>query len=415
MKSILIKNVYHWRSFEKIDIYIEGNLIKKIGKNIQKKAKKVIDGKDKVVIPGFYNLHTHSPMSILKGYADDLPLKEWLEKKIWPKEATLTEDDIYWGTKFACLEMIKTGTVCFNDMYWHPQSIVTAVKEMGLRAFVGLVLLDFHPNGQKEVVLRDFQKLKKLLKKESKIQLTVAPHSIYTVSTENLKWCKKFATSFNIFLHLHLSETEQEVIHCKQTYNLTPVEYLEKLNILSRKTILAHCVWLTEKEIKILSKRKAGLVYNPVSNMKLASGIMPYKSLKKAKCLIGLGTDGSASNNNLNMIEEMKIGSLLQKIKERDPSVLSAKEIFKIATQNGAKILGLKAGEVRVGEVADLVLIDLTKIELIPNWNFISNLVYSANSSCIDSVICDGEVLMEGGFVEKEKEILNFIRKKYGN
>jgi len=405
--SILLKNVI--LNDKRVDIYIEKNIIKKIGKftypheYVNLKADEKIDGKgEKAVIPGLINLHTHAAMILFRGYADDLLLDKWL-KKIWEKESKLTKEDIYWGTKLAILEMIKTGTTCFNDMYWHPEAI-KAAAEMGIRVVIGLVLIDFLPAGSKENIERLFKKLK--TKNLKTVKLSISPHSIYTVSKENLIWAKNFAKKNKLLLHIHLSETEKEVRDCQKKYKKRPVEFLDEIKFLSKNCILAHSIWLSEKEIKILKKRKCNVVYNPCSNMKLASGIFPYLKLKKAKVNICLGTDGAASNNSLDMFREMKFASLLQKIKERNPEVAEAKEVFNWATKNGAKTLNINTGQIKQGKLADLALIDLNKVSLLPSHNLISNLIFSASGDCVSDLICNGKILMRERTIENEKKII---------
>jgi len=413
--SILIKNVIlplppniRCGSLEekRKDIFIEGNKIKKIGKNLNLRAKEKIDGKGKkAVLPGLINCHTHSPMILFRGYRDDLPLEEWL-KEIWPLEQKLTKEDVYWGMKLAILEMIKSGTTCFNEMYWLPEPQIKAVKEMGLRAMIGLVMIDFLPIGSKENIENLYPKLKnKLGETRSPLSLSIAPHSIYTVSKKNLIWAKKFAKKENLQLHIHLSETEKEVKDCKKKYKLRPLEFLDKIGFLNENCILAHSIWLSNKEVKILKKRKCSVVYNPCSNMKLASGVFPYKKLKEVGVNITLGTDGPASNNSLDMFSEMKFASLLQKVKEKDPKIASASEIFEIITKNGAKALKINAGEIKVGKLADLILIDLEKIYFQPGFSFISDLIFSASRDCVSDLICDGKILMRDRKIEGEEKI----------
>ncbi len=418
IKRAILNEPLHTTCFSKKfierDIFIEGNKIKKIGKNLNLRAKEKIDARgEKAVLPGLINCHTHSAMVLFRGYADDLPLDIWLKEKIWPLEARLTEDDVYWGTKLAILEMIKSGTTCFNEMYWFERAQIEAVREMKIRAIIGLVLLDFLPMGKREKIEKLYPELK--AQRIKTIKLSLAPHSIYTVSKKSLIWAKNFAKKENLLLHLHLSETEKEVKDCLKKNKIRPVEYLEKIGFLDKNCVLAHSVWLTDKEIEVLAKRKCSLVYNPCSNMKLASGIFPYQKIKKAKINICLGTDGAASNNNLDMFKEMKFASLLQKVKEKDPTIAPAKEIFDLATKNGAKALKIKAGEIKEGYLADLILVDLNKISLLPNYNLISNVVYSATGDCVVDVICNGEILMREKIIEDEKEILkkvNLITKK---
>lgn len=404
--SILIKNII--LDGKKQDIYIEGEKIKKIGKNLNLKAKKKIDGKgEKAVLPGLINCHTHSAMILFRGYADDLPLDIWLKEKIWPLEAKLTEEDVYWGVKLACFEMLKTGTTCFNDMYWHfehPELTANAIKEMGLRAVVGFTMLDTVAEGTKGVVKKLYDRMKD--KYSELITFSIAPHSIYTVSQENLIWAKNFAKKHNLLLHLHLSETEKEVKDCLKKYRMRPVEYLEKIKFLDKNCLLAHSIWLSVQEIKILAKRKSNVVYNPCSNLKLASGLFSYQKIKKAGINICLGTDGPASNNNLDMFEEMKIGTLLQKQRERDPTVAPAQEVINWTTLNGAKALKINSGKIEKDKLADLILIDLNEVSLKPGHNLISDLVYSASGSCVSDVICSGKIIMRERKIEGEKEII---------
>jgi 5-methylthioadenosine/S-adenosylhomocysteine deaminase len=406
--SLLIKNVILGQ--KKKDIYIKDGKIEKIAPKINRKAKEKIDGKgQKAILPGLINSHTHSAMTLFRGYSDDLFLNDWL-KKIWSLEAKLTEEDIYWGTKLACLEMIKTGTTCFNDMYWYEKSEIEAVEEMGIRAVIGLVLLDLFSEGSKENLEKNWQVFKK--RKFKTITFSIAPHSVYTVSRENLIWARNFAKRNNLPLHIHLSETENEVKSCLKKWKLRPAEYLDKLGFLDKNTILAHSIYLSDKEIKILGKRKCNLVYNPCSNMKLASGIFPYLKLKKAKLNICLGTDGASSNNNLDLFEEMKFGSLLQKVNEMNSTIVPAPEILETATKNGAKALGINSGEIKEGKLADLILVDLNQICFMPGYNLISDIVYSSNGSCVSETICNGKVLMRNRKVKGEKEILKKATKK---
>jgi len=410
--SLLIKNVI--LDGKKKDIFIEGNKIKKIGDNLNLRATEKIDGKkEKAIIPGLINCHTHAAMSLFRGYGDDLPLKEWLEKKIWSAEAKLTEEDVYWGTKLDCLEMIKSGTTCFNDMYWYQESAIEAVKEMNLRAIIGLAMIDFLPIGSKKNIERTYKKLE--TKELEPITLSLAPHAIYSVSRENLIWAKNFAEKNNLILHTHLSETEQEVKDCLKKFKMRPVEYLDKIGFLNKNCILAHSIWLNDKEIEILAKRKCSVVYNPCSNMKLASGIFPYKKTKEAEINVVLGTDGSASNNSLDMFSEMKFASLLQKIKEKNPITAPAREIFEAATKNGAKALKINAGEIKEGKLADLILIDLNQVSFQPGYSLISDIVFSTNGNCVSDVICNGKILMRERKIEGEEKIKKEATKRARN
>jgi len=407
--SILLKNVI--LDGKSKDIFIDGNTIKKISKHIDVKADEKIDAESKkAALPGLINLHAHSAMVLLRGYADDLPLDVWLKEKIWPKEAKLTKEDVYWGTKLAIIEMLKTGTTCFNDMYWSEDASVEAAKEMGLRAKIGLVLLDSLPMGSRENIEKYWNIFKK--NKFKTITFSIAPHSIYTVSKENLVWAKNFAQKNNLILHAHLSETKKETEDCVKKYKLRPVEFLDKIGVLTENCVLAHSVWLSKKEMEILKKRDCSVIYNPSSNMKLASGIFPYKKLKEVGVNICLGTDGAASNNSLDMIEEMKFASLLQKVNESDPTVAPASEVFDLATRNGAKALRINSGEIKEGRLADLILVDLEEVSLMPNYDLVSNLVYSANGSCVSDVICNGKILMRDRKIGGEEKIKREFTKR---
>jgi 5-methylthioadenosine/S-adenosylhomocysteine deaminase len=409
--SILIKNIIHDK--EETNVYIEGNLIADIGTS-SPEADYKIDGKNKAIIPGFINTHTHASMTLLRGYADDMELHEWLEKKIWPVEANLEADDIYWGTKLACLEMIKSGTTCFNDMYYQGQVAVKAVEEMGIRAAISEVYFDlFNPDlGEKnaKTTLEGIQKLKEI--KCERIMPAVGPHAIYTVSGERLSWLKELADKEDLLIHFHLCETKKEIEDFREKNGKKPVPYLEEIGFLDEKLIAVHCVWLDKEDIAILAKHNVKISHNPISNMKLAvGGTLPYNEMKKANLVVSLGTDGAASNNNLDMFDSMKFAAIAQKYNTSDPTIMPANEIFNIATKNGAMALRLNAGEVLEGKLADVILIDLKRADLSPNHDLISSLVYSSNGSCVDTVICDGKILMQGREVQGEEEILEEAQK----
>ncbi len=403
--GILIKNTHI--GGEMCDIHIEGEQIKEIGREFTFTADENIDARGMAAIPSFVNVHTHAAMTLLRGYADDMFLQEWLEKKIWPVETSLTEEDVYWGAKLACLEMIKGGTTLFNDMYWFWHGTVRAVQEMGLRASISAVFIDRFDVEK----AREQQRQNELLFEESRklspqIIFSLGPHAIYTVSPESLIWCKEFSQSHGLLINLHLSETSREVEDCLKTHGLRPVEYLEKLGFLSPRVILAHCVWLNDREIEILKEHDVTVVHNPVSNMKLAVGsALPYSKLRRAGVRITLGTDGCSSNNNLDMLETMKWASLLQKYHNNDCCALPAPEVFDMATSEGAEALGVDIGRIKAGSCADLLLVNTDREEMTPGYNLISDLVYSAHGCCIDTVICAGKILMRNRHVDGEEKI----------
>lgn len=407
--SILIKDVL--LNSKKTDIYIEGNTIKEIGKKLE--ADITIDGKNKAIIPGLINTHTHAAMTLMKGYADDMALMDWLQNKIWPLEAKLTEKDVYVGTKLACLEMIKTGTTCFNDMYWHALGTAKAAEEMGVRAAVSAVFIDMFDKQKAEEQIKLNEKLVKDLKGFSnRIIPALGPHAVYTVSKESLEWTRDFAKGNNLLIHFHLAETEFENADFEKKTGKKPVKFLEEINFLNPNLVACHSVHYTNDEIKILAKNNVKIATNPVSNMKLAvGGAINYEEMIKNNLVVSLGTDGCSSNNNLDMFESMKFLALLQKFSKNNQTIMSDDETFRIATSGGAKALGINAGEIKEGKLADVVLIDLKKHELTPGFNLISDLVYSANGSCVDTTIVDGKILMQSRKVEGEEKILEEARK----
>ncbi len=403
--SILIKDAQ--LDSKTTSVYIEGQRIVSIGEKTE--ADMVIDGRGKAVLPGLVNAHTHAAMTLFRSYADDMKLQEWLETKIWPAEAQLTPMDIYWGTKLACLEMIKSGTTCFNDMYFHMDMAAKAVHEMGLRAVLCEGFIDIKDKAGSGETLKKTRAVTERIAslRSPRIVPAWGPHAIYTVSTESLKAMKELSDETGYLLHMHLSETQEEVEDCKTEFGKSPARYLEDIGFLGERCVLAHGVWLDSTEIPIIASSGAKIVHNPVSNMKLAVGkAMPYGLLKRAGVTIALGTDGAASNNNLDMFETLKFTALLQKFSSHNQTVATAREVWDAATLGGARALGFDAGAVEEGKLADLILVDLKRAYMVPNHNLYSNLVYSASGDCVDTVICDGNVLMKNRKVASEDEIL---------
>ncbi len=404
--SIIIKNCLH--DNKQKDIYIENNIISEISNNINVEAEHKIDGKNKAIIPSFMNSHSHAAMTLFRGYGDDLKLMDWLQNRIWPNEAKMTEKIVYQGSKLACLEMIKSGTTMFNDMYWHFKGTAKAVEETGMRAALNAVFIDLADKNKANEQININKKLYEEYKNHKQIQFSLGPHSIYTVSKESLIWAKEFAEKHNLKLHIHVSENEAEVKDCIKEHGMRPIEYLNEIGFLSSNVIAAHTVWVNKKEVDILAKNNVSIAYNPVSNMKLAvNNVFPYKLFKQNKVNICLGTDSAASNNNLSMFDTMKFASLIQKHHYNDPTVLRANECFKMATRNGFKFFGLNAGEIKEGMLADFNLIKLKMPEMIPNHNLISNVVYAANGSCVNTTVCNGKILMNDRVVKNEEEIVN--------
>lgn len=385
-KSILIKNVFH--EGETRNILIEHGRFAEIGSPDDTAAERVFDASGMAILPSLYNTHNHAAMTLLRGYADDMPLKQWLEEYIWPYEDTLKPEDIRRGSDIAVAEMLGSGTTFFNDMYFDIEETIKAVDASGMRAAIGITVMEMHSKAVEEQKLdfvRNWQD-----PTGGRIQLVMAPHAIYTVGTEKLKRTAAFARRQGLRLHIHLSETMEEVQNCLKQHGKTPVEYLDSIGFLGKDVIAAHCVHVNEKEWKILARRGVTVAHCPCSNMKLGSGRFPYELALDSGCRITLGTDGASSNNNLDLREEMKFAALLAKV-QGDPSLLPAEEVFRWASRNGAEAFGIDAGEIAAGKLADAILVDLSDTRMSPCHHLVSNFVYSADSSCIKAVLCNGK------------------------
>ncbi|MFP4048415.1 MAG: amidohydrolase [Desulfovermiculus sp.] len=405
MGNILIRRVMLHK--QETDVLIQGERFARIGPDLPPEADIVINGQDLAIIPPFFNAHTHAAMTLLRGYADDMELHTWLTRHIWPLEAKIQSHDVYIGAQLACLEMIKSGTVFFNDMYWHLPATARAVEEMGLRAALSSVFIDF--NDPKTAAKRwaECQELFAWAQSLSpRIIFALGPHAIYSVSRESLSRVRDFAHQHDLPIHLHLSETAKEVEECQQKHGCRPVRYLEKLGLLGPNLLACHAIWLSQDEMDLLAKYGVHVVHNPVSNLKLGSGTLAYRSLQERGIPVILGTDGCSSNNNLDMLETMKFASLLAKGSAQDPTLFPAPQAFSAATSLGASAFGLDCGEIAEGRLADCLLIDLKHPQLTPNHNMISNLVYSARGDCVHTTICNGRILMHNRQVEGEEDIL---------
>ena len=405
MKKILLKGVLH--EGKKVDILIEGNRFKKISENIEDEDAEIIPCKDKAIFPAFYNCHTHMPMTLLKGLTDEKELMQWLKEDIWPREAKMKPHDIYVASKFAILEMIKGGIVFCNDMYQFPEETMKAIDEMGIRGVVSKPEVnvtytpeEFEEKKKKVLEFMDYPNIN-----ENRIIKGISCHSIYTLSEEFLKFYSDLAKKHNMRLHIHACETQKEIDDCQKAHHCTPIEYLEKLGLLTDKTILAHSVHLTEKDMDIIKKYDCKVAHCPISNFKLKSGMMAFQKLHQKGITVTLGTDGSASNNSLSILQEMKVCALNAKTQAKDSKAGSAEDILKAATVNGAKAFGIDAGEIKEGKLADFILFDLNHYLFLPNYNLISNIVYSAQNDCVTDVFCDGVQLMKDRKVKDEDKI----------
>ncbi len=404
MNSLQINNVIIDNELTSITC-VNGKIVA-IGE--EKSTDKVFDGQGMVAHPPLNNCHTHAAMTLFRGNGDDLPLMEWLQKRVWPYEQNISYEEVYWGTRLAIIEMIRAGIVFFNDMYWDFRAVAKAVEETGIRACLSAVFIDFDkPEIARKQIGINEQLFSEFPQYSDRIQFGVAPHAIYTVSEESLRWAADFTSKNDIYLHIHLSETEQEVQGCLDKHGCRPVEYLDRLGMLSERLVAAHTVWLTGSDIKLLGDNRVLCAHNPVSNMKLAvGGVYPYRRLKNAGAITGIATDGAGSNNNLDLFEDMKIAALLQKFNDDDPTSLPADEVLSMATVNPSSFFNLNNSEIKIGGAADLILIDVNRPEMQPLHNLASQLVYSANGSVVDSVICDGKILMEHGYIEGEEEVI---------
>ena len=377
------------------------------------KAEKIIDGHGKVAIPGLINCHTHLTMTLFRGIAEDQPLERWLKETIWPLEAKLKPEDVYDGALLGCLEMIKSGTTTFADMYFHEDQVAKAVEKAGLRAVLAQGILEAGVSRRGEKMLQDSINFARKYKDyaDGRITVQLGPHTLYTCGLDLLVRVRKKASDLNVGIHIHLAESEEKGRQIKQKHGLTEVELLEKIGFLSSDVLAAHCIHVTEKEMQLLAKHNIKVSYNPVANMKLAQGIAKIKDLLDLGVTVGIGTDGPASNNNLDMFQSMKIAALLQKQHYKDPTVLPAQTVLKMATLDGAKTIGLekKVGSLEVGKKADVILLDFKKPHLTPVHDFYANIVYSAHGSDVDTVIVDGKILMENKnakTLEEEKVML---------
>ncbi len=411
MRKILLKDTM--LNGNRTDVLIAGHRFEKIAPGqIAGADTEIVDAAGTAILPPFYNTHTHAAMTLLRGYADDKELFTWLNDHIWPFEAKMTAQDIYEGSRLAILEMIRSGTVFFNDMYWQSDETVRAASEMGIRACVGMTVTDFIGEAAIEATFERLAALKpgNWADDAGLVRLTLAPHAVYTVCEKLWRRCADFARERGLLLHIHLAETQKEVADCVAAHGKTPVRWLDSLGVLGENVIAAHVVHVDDEEISILRERGVVIAHNPCSNMKLASGTFRSQAFSRAGCRVTIGTDGNASNNNLDMGEETKFAALLAKV-SGNPEALPAEEALAWATRNGAEAFGIDAGVIAEGRLADAVLVDLNNERLVPSHNLVSNWVYSADSRCIRDVICNGKFLMRSGVIEGEAEILDAVRK----
>ena len=380
------------------DIYIEGTRITAMGKKPEGfLEEKVIDGKDRLAIPGLVNCHTHSYMSFMRNVADDLSFMDWLFGSIDPIEQQMTDEDTYWGACLAIIEMMKSGTTCFNDMQMNIHQTTRAVKESGMRAVISRGLIGSGNDEAGQMRLRQAYEERDAAADCERLSFMLAPHAPYTCDEGFMRIVSEEAKKNHMGIHVHLSESESEIEQIKEKYGCSPIEMADRNGLFDVPAIAAHCVQITKSDMEILKAKNVSVVTNPASNMKLGNGFAPVQEMLDMGINVCIGTDGAASNNSLNLFHEMSLLALIHKGVKRTPQCISAKENIRIATINGAKALGLEKeiGSLEVGKKADIAILNLNSPSLTPRNNLIAGLSYSANGSEVETVIIDGKITME--------------------
>jgi 5-methylthioadenosine/S-adenosylhomocysteine deaminase len=397
-------------------VAIHQGVIVAVGKaeNIKKlyEPEILLRGENRIVMPGLINGHSHAAMTLFRGIADDYPLFEWLNNYIFPAEVAFVDKEfVKLGTELACWEMIRGGTTTFVDMYYFPEIISRVVDSCGLRALVSATVIDqASPDATdaRDSLLKGEAFIKKWKNKNQRIMPILGPHSNYTLDLEQLQQTRDLAARLGVGLSIHMAESIFENQHAKTKYNDTSVKVFESIGFLKGPTIAAHMVWPSDEEIRILKKRNVGVIYNPTSNMKTGAGIAPIIKMLDAGINIGLGTDGAASNNDLDMWEEMRLAALLQKIENMDPAVLPARQVLAMATIEGATAIGLseELGSIKAGKRADIIQVSTEDVHYVPTFDIVSHLVYVSDEQDVTTVVVDGRILM------KNQEILTIETKK---
>lgn len=378
-------------------ISVNGGHIAEISMEAPKEAaKETIDGKGMLAAPGLVNTHTHIAMGLLRNYADDLELMDWLEHAIWPAEAKLTDDIVYWGTQLGIAEMLRSGTTCFSDMYFFMEQTAKAVQETGIRAVLSRGLAGVAPTADKALVEN-----KELFTTwngydDNRIKVMLGPHAPYTCPDNYIRRVIALSEDIGAEIHMHLSETKGEVENVIKQTGKTPIAHMNDLGLFDRGCVAAHCVHVTDEDMDIMREKNVRVAHNPQSNLKLASGIAPVPEMLAKGITVGLGTDGSASNNNADMLEEVRLAATLHKARLYDPKAIPAQTAWNMGTIEGARVLGYDdLGVLKSGQRADIVLYNTTGMHWMPRYNDVASLVYAANSSDADTVVVAGKVLMK--------------------
>ena len=396
--------------FENAAVAIDDGLILAIGPadeiTANYSARETLPGENRIVMPGLINGHSHAAMTILRGVADDLALMDWLNNYIFPAEVQFVDTELVRiGTELACWEMIRGGTTSFVDMYYFPDTIAEVVDSCGMRALISATVIDQRsPDAENasDSIQKGIGFIERWKGKNSRITPIFGPHANYTLNAEQLQATRAAATEHGVGISIHMSESPFELQYSKDTFGMTSVEFYESIGFLDGPTIAAHMVWPTDIEIPILVERKVGVIHNPTSNMKIASGIAPVAAMLQAGVRVGLGTDGAASNNDLDMWEEMRLAAFLQKVDRMDPTVLPAATVLSMATRGGALAIGLDdvAGSLQVGKRADVIQVAFDDVHHVPTYDVVSHLVYVTDEQDVATVVVDGKVLM------REREML---------
>lgn len=415
--KVLIKNGYivsMISDIEKKDLLIEEDKISRIckhGEIEEKSVDKVIDASNCVVMPGLINAHTHIGMSLFRGYSDELELMDWLSTKIWPIEEKMTKEDIYYASMLSCIEMIKSGTTTFADHYFFEEETAKCVEEIGMRSLLARVIIFDNEEADKRINEAEELYLKWNNKADGRIKVCVGLHSPYTCPPNTIIKSVELAKKYDMLMHIHYLETLDEVNEMRKVYNKTSTQYLKDLGVFELHTMLAHGVHVTDEEMDILKNINGGIIHNPISNLKLGSGIAKIKEFRDRNINVALGTDGQGSTNTLDMFEEIKVAAYMQKVRHMSATAISGFDVLKMATIEGARVMNMEneIGSLEEGKKADVIIIDMNKPHLCPIHDIYSHLAYSVNGADVETVIVNGNIIMENRVIMSigEKEIIN--------
>lgn len=383
-------------------VHVKGDIIAYAGNEKDApsfSADRVIDANGSIIAPGFIDTHTHIPMNLLRGAADDMPLMDWLKNKIWPAEENLDEDAVYWGTMLGIAELISGGVTCFSDMYNFTETIARTANGAGIRALIATAIIDIDGGGDRR--LKTAEQLFDIVKGYKRVTAAIGPHAEYTVSPAMFKKVRDTALKLDSRIHVHISETAGEHKECISRHGMTPIALIDSLGLTDAPVMAAHCVWVEDADMDIMAEKGVSVMSCPGSNLKLGSGIARTAKMLETGVNVSCATDGAASNNNLSMMEEMTLFALLQKGVNLDAALIPAKTAFRAATINGAKALGIDniTGSLEAGKQADLVVIDTTGLRYCPKTNLLNHLVYSGGDSDVVLTMVGGDILYENGSI----------------